>query len=52
MYNLRLYDFRIQFCWQEQPRGKREEKKMAQQNGTSPDAAAVGGEPAPTGDSS
>jgi hypothetical protein len=43
MWNLRLYDFVIQFCWQPKPRGDRL-KAMAEektQEGDVPSTAAV-----------
>jgi type IV pilus assembly protein PilM len=52
VWNLRRYNFIIQFCWQPQPRGKRLEKQMAQQQGEAASTAAVEGDAAPTGDSS
>ena len=47
-WNLRVYDFRIQFAWQPQPRGKRVER-MAQKNATGDTtAAAASTQPEPT----
>ena len=45
MFELRQYDFIVQFCWQPQPRGKRIEmaqKKTAPAGETAPDTAAAG----------
>jgi type IV pilus assembly protein PilM len=50
-WELRRYNFIIQFCWQPQPRGKRLEKQMAQQQGEATGTAAVEGDAATTGDS-
>ena len=50
-WKLRQYDFRIQFCWQPLPRGKRQEK-MAQKQEQPPQTAAAGDEATGTDDSS
>jgi type IV pilus assembly protein PilM len=54
VWNLRRYNFIIQFCWQPQPRGKRLEKQNGEQQeqGEAAGTAAVEGEVAPAGDSS
>ncbi|HJQ82165.1 MAG TPA: type IV pilus assembly protein PilM [Lacipirellulaceae bacterium] len=54
VWNLRRYNFIIQFCWQPQPRGKRLEKQNGEQQeqGEAANTAAVEGDAAPAGDSS
>jgi hypothetical protein len=51
MWDLRRYDFIIQFAWQPQPRGQRIEK-MAKQGEAAPSTAAAAGEANLPGDSS
>jgi type IV pilus assembly protein PilM len=50
-WDLRRYDFIIQFAWQPQPRGQRLEK-MAREGKAAPSTAAAAGEAALPGDSS
>ncbi len=51
LWKLRRYDFRIQFCWQPQPRGKRQEMAQKEKEKESPQTAAAGEEATGAGDS-
>jgi type IV pilus assembly protein PilM len=50
VWKLRRYDFRIQFCWQPQPRGERQEELATNVDG-SPQTAAAGEDVTGLGDS-